>query len=1446
MATVLLAMAGASIGSGFGGAILGMSMAAVGQAVGATVGRMIDSRLMSGGTQRVEGPRLDSLEIMASQEGSGMPTVEGRAQVAGQVIWATRLEEVKSTEKVGGKGGPSAEATSYTYFANFAVAICEGPVRAFGRVWANDILIDVSKYSIRLYRGGEAQSPDPLIVAKEGSAPAYRGIAYIVFDRFPLADFGNRLPQIKVEVWGDSGIMENLIRGVDLIPGSTEFGYMPTPVRKVARSSGGAKVGEATENCHRYADRADLMVSLDNLGGTLPNAETVALVVAWFGTDLRAGQCRIEPRVEIADKRTEPVEWSAAGLTRSAATVVSHVDGKPAFGSSPDDLSVIRAIQELRRRGKRVVMYPFIMMDIPGGTLPDPGGAGLQGAYPWRGRIRATAGQNVATEVAAFLGAASASHFATSGESVTYSGPSGDWGFRRFILHLAALAKAAGGVDAFLIGSEMVGLTQSTPGGGAYPFVDGLRALAAEVRSMLPGALISYAADWSEYHSHRPPGGDVWFNLDPLWTDPNVDFIGIDNYFPLADWRDGTDHLDYDAAAGRVSIYDLDYLKSNIEGGEYFDWYYASEADRGAQVRTPISDALGEPFIWRQKAVRDWHGSPHHNRIAGVRANLFASGSNPAGAGWGAIGGATRSPLGESFGGYASGALIASVGGANNAFRHTAQVTADMGRWYRFETLVKAGTSGKVRLQIERAGGAPVVTMTFGSAPVVTSAPAAYETRNLAAVDLGGVWRLSVEVRFLTATAGARLNVGPFSAVAGQDVALFCAEMFEVGVSTTGFVPGGKPVWFTEIGCPAVDKGANQPNLFPSVVSSEGGFPHYSAAIRDDFMPRQYLRAALEWWRDNGAGVVASSNILVWAWDARPWPEFPTQESIWADGPDWTLGHWLNGRAGNAPAAEGIARRLRRYHGLASAAFDVSRAYGQADGYAVSGAMAFRDYFSSWEIGLQIDAAERDGVLTFGSRRALILAGDLTEADFCEGDSGAPYTATRSAVEDVAREARILFSAGDLDYRKIAARASIEDGPEDGVAEAEIPLVLDVERAVAAAEAVVRQAGGSRETMAFALPPSRREVQPGRVVGIAVDGAPRRPYLIQRITQGEVLRVEAVSFAEGALAPVAAPRRQPPAAPIFGAGSVGLLLLDLPTLPQVAAGDHAGFAVAFANPWPGGAAVLRSADAGSGFVLNRTLSLPGRVGETVSPLPRGRLDVVSDEAFEVELYGVGLVSRPLLDVLGGQNALAVRHPGGWEILQFCNAELIGANRWRLSGLIRGQRGTECVIGAGALTAGASVVVLDRAVEPLDLAPGDLGRAFWYRFGPAAGDPAAFDLVSHTFEGIGRRPFAPCHLRAVPLADGLRLSWIRRTRIDGDRWPGASGDVPLGEAARIFRLEIGPLSGDPVRVEEVSGQSFDYSAAMRSADGLSGAFRVRVAQVSETFGPGAFATLTVPA
>nr|WP_233713107.1 glycoside hydrolase TIM-barrel-like domain-containing protein [Amaricoccus solimangrovi] len=62
---------------------------------------------------------------------------------------------------------------------------------------------------------------------------------------------------------------------------------------------------------------------------------------------------------------------------------------------------------------------------------------------------------------------------------------------------------------------------------------------------------------------------------------------------------------------------------------------------------------------------------------------------------------------------------------------------------------------------------------------------------------------------------------------------------------------------------------------FAAINTSESGLPRFSGGVRDDFMPRQYLRAVIEWWRDNGSAILDPANVLVWAWDARPWPECP-------------------------------------------------------------------------------------------------------------------------------------------------------------------------------------------------------------------------------------------------------------------------------------------------------------------------------------------------------------------------------------------------------------------------------------------------------------------------------------------------------------------------------------------------------------------------------------------
>src|SRR5262249_45238946 len=137
-------------------------------------------------------------------------------------------------------------------------------------------------------------------------------------------------------------------------------------------------------------------------------------------------------------------------------------------------------------------------MDVaPGNGLDDPYDGVEQAAFPWRGRITCHPAPGVSgspdktsvagDQVDAFFGTADASDFSIPGTNVNYAGPS-EWSFRRFILHYAKLAQAAGGVDAFLLGSELRGLTNVRDGAASYPAVNALRELADDVRAVLgPG-----------------------------------------------------------------------------------------------------------------------------------------------------------------------------------------------------------------------------------------------------------------------------------------------------------------------------------------------------------------------------------------------------------------------------------------------------------------------------------------------------------------------------------------------------------------------------------------------------------------------------------------------------------------------------------------------------------------------------------------------------------------------------------------------------------------------------------------------------------------------------------------------------------------------------------------------------------------------------------------------
>ena len=91
------------------------------------------------------------------------------------------------------------------------------------RVWADGKLLDLSKVTYRVYKGTESQTVDSLMTTKEGSgnAPAYRGLAYIIFEDLQLNAYGNRIPQLSFEITkpvtrSDNDAVGDLVTGIDL------------------------------------------------------------------------------------------------------------------------------------------------------------------------------------------------------------------------------------------------------------------------------------------------------------------------------------------------------------------------------------------------------------------------------------------------------------------------------------------------------------------------------------------------------------------------------------------------------------------------------------------------------------------------------------------------------------------------------------------------------------------------------------------------------------------------------------------------------------------------------------------------------------------------------------------------------------------------------------------------------------------------------------------------------------------------------------------------------------------------------------------------------------------------------------------------------------------------------------------------------------------------------
>lgn len=1121
------------------------SAIAINQATG-YIGRAFDTR-------NFEGPRLESFRLQTSRDGAPMPRIFGRVRLAGQVIWASHIRESSTETPAGGKGGGPTQ-TEFSYSISFAIGLCEGEITAIERIWANGAPLETASLDMRVYRGTGHQMPDPIIAATEGpDAPAFRGTAYVVFEDFPLAAYGNRLPQLNIEVvrtGNRTGKLESQIKSVCLLPGSGEFAYAAHIVEESPRPGQTLPL-----NMNNLSGQADIELALDQFQATLPNCRNVSIISSWFASSTDIASCEIRPGVERRVRNTRNAKWQVGRDTRSSAYVVStDTEGRPNFGGTPSDESLIQAIQSIKARGLTVTLYPFILVDAPG--------------FPWRGRITGEV-----ENISSFFGSAEPSDYSLGSGADHYR--SEDRGFRNFILSHANLARRAGGVDRFIIGSEMVGLTTVRDGESNFPAVTELANLAGAIRTVLgPQTGLTYAADWSEYFGFHPQddSGDVYFHLDELWTHPAIDAIGIDAYFPLSDWREG-EHID---GQNYTSIYDPNYLIGNIEGGEGYDWYYASQSDRDGQIRSPISN-----WIYRYKDLRNWWANEHRNIIDD----------------------AEQPP--------------------------------------------------------------------------------------------------------------------------------------------TNWVPQSKPFWLTEVGCPAVDKGGNQPNLFSDGKSVESNNPYYSEGSRDDLMQRSYLQAMISFWSDPSNNPVSDvddrqmidmSATSVWAWDARPFPDFPARTDVWSDGPNWQNGHWISGRLGSV-ALKDVISEICTEAGLTD--FDVSGVTGLVSGFILDRPMRAKDALAPLLDSYDFIAAERADQVTFSSLLSLPVTA-ISYDRLLEQDGG-PIAFTVDDSLTSLRDSRLTFLDAGRDYQIATISARNELSETVRIADMQAPIVMDIAQAKLIVENRLARSEPSRRSARFSMPPQDAP-QPGDLVTLPdTEGL----WQVAHVRTGLQADIDCIGLPNSVLPPVVAggiPSSL--SAPRWISEPVALAF-DLPGTNGLQVG-------ALMDPFRAASLSFEteSVDVAQGLKLGALLTnLPFQTA------------TLWDRRSEIDIYmpeGAGF-SVSETDVLNGANRFAIETELGWEVIAAANVTLIGDETYRLKMLLRGlNRSDDGMV--ERISAGARVVKLDSGLATLPIDPDFIGGKLEIAVTAAGkiGVPAA-----QPYSAAHLRPLSLVHLKSQALGSETRLSWIPR-------------------------------------------------------------------------------------
>ena len=715
----------------------------------------------------------------------------------------------------------------------------------------------------------------------------------------------------------------------------------------------------------------------------------------------------------------------------------------------------------------------------------------------------------------------------------------------------------------------------------------------------------------------------------------------------------------------------------------------------------------------------------------------------------------------------------------------------------------------------------------LGSVPVVMTAHG--DILPLIPGTIRSIWIGEVEIYVLSGSSN------PFTLTVIDRESISVLRTVSVPISVTGAIDSNVRLYSQRTGTVHIlyDSGVTEASIY--VIEGTAGRSLGVVPLLTSPGVAAYQNFSIH----DGVLTVSEYRVTSWSSYAAPMPAIGE------------IRYWsLDAIASNGVPLSTIVADICARSGLESGDINVTDlASTTVRGYLRSTQMTGRSAIEPLARGFLFDAVESDGVLKFvrrgGATVATIAADELGAA--AEGQQAGRAITTLQQESELPIELSVQYMDAERDYQ-VGSQRSRRLVPDSELSSSvQLPIVLNGTEAKRTAEVLQYIAWTERAVHQFALPLDRLALDPGDAIILPIAGIDRRVRLT-RVTLGQVVECEAVAddatvyVSSAAAAPTTSAQQS-----VTVVGETIAALLDVPILRD--ADDDAGFYAAAAGTGSGwhGAALYRSIDQLEWSRIT-AMTAASVLGTCQTALPTGPTTIVDDgSTVDVRLFAGGLFSVSELQMLSGENTCAIGSPAaGWEIVSFQTATLQADGSYRLSRLLRGRRGTEWAVGGHGI--GDMFVLLEAGdlVRPVP-ANTDIGVDRYYRAPAFGGDFNEADTITYRHQAVGKRPYAVAHVtgrRHAPATNDWTLSWVRRSRIDGE-WRDYV-DVPLGEASESYEVDI--MQGSTVKrtITGLTSPSAVYTAAQQTTDfgAVQTSLSVRVYQMSATVGRGTVSAATI--